>query len=64
LKALIAYMRTIKAVKKTTGLMYEVIQGTSGGYKDMKKEDALAAYLKSLPGIRTRSSDRILCEAR
>jgi len=30
--------------------MYEVIQGTSGGYKDMKKEDALAAYLKSLPG--------------
>jgi hypothetical protein len=65
LKALIAYMRTIKAVKKTTGLMYEVIQGTSGGYKDMKKEDALAiaAYLKSLPGIRTRSSDRILCEA-
>jgi len=50
LKALIAYMRTIKAVKKTTGLMYEVIQGTSGGYKDMKKEDALAAYLKSLPG--------------
>jgi hypothetical protein len=34
--------------------MYEVIQGTSGGYKDMKKEDALAiaAYMKSLPGIK------------
>ncbi|HEY7221948.1 MAG TPA: cytochrome c [Candidatus Binatia bacterium] len=36
------------------GLMYEVVQGTSGGYKDMKKEDALAiaAYLKSLPAIK------------
>jgi hypothetical protein len=38
------------------GLMYEVIQGTSGGYKDMKKEDALAiaAYLKSLPPIKNK----------
>ena len=38
------------------GLMYEVVQGTSGGYKDMKKEDALAiaAYLKSLPGIKNK----------
>jgi len=38
------------------GLMYEVIQGTSGGYKDMKKEDALAiaAYLKSLPAIKNK----------
>jgi mono/diheme cytochrome c family protein len=35
------------------GLMYEVIQGTSGGYKDMTKEDALAIadYLKSVPPI-------------
>jgi len=33
------------------GLMYEVIQGTSGGYKDMRKEDALAIsdYLKTIP---------------
>jgi hypothetical protein len=31
------------------GLMHEVIQGTSYGYKDMKKEDALAIadYVKS-----------------
>jgi mono/diheme cytochrome c family protein len=38
------------------GLMYEVVQGTSGGYKDMKKEDALAiaAYLKSLPAIKNK----------
>jgi len=38
------------------GLMDEVIQGTSGGYKDMKKEDALAiaAYLKSLPRIKNK----------
>ncbi len=38
------------------GLMHEVIEGTSGGYKDMKKEDALAiaAYLKSLPGIKNK----------
>ncbi len=32
------------------GLMYEVIEGTSGGYKDMTREDALAIadYLKSV----------------
>jgi hypothetical protein len=38
------------------GLMYEVVQGTSYGYKDMKKEDALAIadYLKSLPGIKNK----------
>jgi len=38
------------------GLMYEVIEGTSGGYKDMKKQDALAiaAYLKSIPGIKNK----------
>jgi len=38
------------------GLMDEVVQGTSGGYKDMKKEDALAiaAYLKSTPGIKNK----------
>ena len=35
------------------GLMYEVIQGTPHGYKDMTKEDALAIadYLKSIPAI-------------
>ena len=35
------------------GLMYEVVQGTSGGYKDIKKDDALAIadYLKSIPPI-------------
>jgi len=35
------------------GLMEEVIQGTSFGYKDMKREDALAIadYLKSIPPI-------------
>ena len=35
------------------GLMDEVIQGTTHGYKDMKKEDALAIadYLKSIPAI-------------
>jgi len=33
--------------------MEEVIQGTSFGYKDMKREDALAIadYLKSIPPI-------------
>jgi mono/diheme cytochrome c family protein len=38
------------------GLMYEVVQGTSYGYKDMKKEDALviADYLKSLPAIKNK----------
>lgn len=38
------------------GLMYEVIQGTTHGYKDMKKEDALAIadYLKSIPAIKNK----------
>jgi mono/diheme cytochrome c family protein len=38
------------------GLMYEVIQGTSGGYKEMKREDALAIaqYLKSIAPIRNK----------
>ena len=38
------------------GLMYEVIQGVSYGYKDMKKEDALAIadYLKSIPPIKNK----------
>jgi mono/diheme cytochrome c family protein len=38
------------------GLMYEVIQGVGHGYKDMKKEDALAIahYLKSIPAIKNK----------
>lgn len=38
------------------GLMYEVVQGTPIGYKDMKKEDALviADYLKSIPAIKNK----------
>jgi mono/diheme cytochrome c family protein len=38
------------------GLMYEVIQGAPYGYKDMKKEDALAIanYLKSIPAIKNK----------
>jgi mono/diheme cytochrome c family protein len=38
------------------GLMYEVIQGTSGGYKDMRKEDALAIadYLKGIPPMKNK----------
>jgi mono/diheme cytochrome c family protein len=38
------------------GLMYEVIQGTPHGYKDMKKEDALAIgdYIKSIPAIKNK----------
>lgn len=38
------------------GLMYEVIQGTTHGYKDMTKEDALAIadYLKSIPPIQNK----------
>jgi mono/diheme cytochrome c family protein len=38
------------------GLMYEVIQGTTHGYKDMKKEDALAIadYLNSIPAIKNK----------
>ncbi len=36
------------------GLMAEVVHGTTGGYKDMTREDALAIadYLKSIPAIR------------
>ena len=39
------------------GLMYEVIQGTSHGYKDMKREDALAIadYLKSIPSVKNQT---------
>lgn len=38
------------------GLMYEVIQGTPHGLKDMKKEDALAIadYLRSVPPIKNK----------
>ncbi|HXF74566.1 MAG TPA: cytochrome C [Methylomirabilota bacterium] len=38
------------------GLMSEVIQGAPHGYKDMKKEDALAIadYLKSIPAIKNK----------
>jgi mono/diheme cytochrome c family protein len=38
------------------GLMAEVIQGTPYGYKDMKKENALAIadYLKSIPAIKNK----------
>ena len=38
------------------GLMYEVIQGTPHGYKDMSKEDALAiaVYIKSIPAIKNK----------
>jgi mono/diheme cytochrome c family protein len=38
------------------GLMAEVIEGVSHGFKDMKKEDALAIadYLKSIPPIRNK----------
>jgi hypothetical protein len=36
------------------GLMDEVIQGTSAGYKDLSRADrlAIARYLKSIPPIR------------
>jgi mono/diheme cytochrome c family protein len=38
------------------GLMDEVIQGTTGGYKDLTKEDrlAIARYLKSVPAVRNK----------
>jgi len=38
------------------GLMHEVIQGTSRGYKDMTREDALAIadYLKSVPPVKNK----------
>jgi len=39
------------------GLMAEVIQGTTHGFKDMKREDALAIadYLKSIPAIKNKT---------
>jgi mono/diheme cytochrome c family protein len=38
------------------GLMYDVIEGTSHGYRNMSREDALAIadYLKSIPAIKNR----------
>jgi mono/diheme cytochrome c family protein len=41
------------------GLMGEVIQGTSAGYKDMTKADrlAIARYLKSIPAIKNKIGD-------
>ncbi len=41
------------------GLMGEVIQGTSAGYKDMSKADlqAIARYLKSIPPIKNKIGD-------
>jgi mono/diheme cytochrome c family protein len=38
------------------GLMMEVIQGSSAGYKDLTKADrqAIAKYLKSIPGVKNR----------
>ncbi len=40
------------------GLMDEMIQGTTGGYKDLTKEDrlAIARYLKSVPAVRNKVS--------
>lgn len=39
------------------GLMAEVVNGTAHGFKDMKREDALAIadYLKSIPAIRNKT---------
>jgi len=41
------------------GLMGEVIQGTSAGYKDLTKADrlAIARYLKSIPAIKNKIGD-------
>jgi mono/diheme cytochrome c family protein len=38
------------------GLMDEMIQGSTGGYKDLTKEDrlAIARYLKSIPAVRNK----------
>ena len=38
------------------GLMAEMIEGTTGGYKDLTKEDrlAIARYLKSIPAVRNK----------
>lgn len=38
------------------GLMYDVIEGTSHGYRNMSREDALAIadYLKSIPAIKNK----------
>ena len=42
------------------GLMDEVIEGTTGGYKDLTKEDrlAIARYLKSIPAVRNKVTKR------
>jgi hypothetical protein len=41
------------------GMMGEVIQGSSAGYKDLTKADrlAIARYLKSIPAIRNKIGD-------
>jgi mono/diheme cytochrome c family protein len=41
------------------GLMGEVIQGTTAGYKDLTKEDrlAIARYLKSVPAVKHKVGD-------
>jgi mono/diheme cytochrome c family protein len=41
------------------GLMGEVIQGTSAGYKDLTKADlqVIAKYLKSIPPVKNRTGD-------
>jgi mono/diheme cytochrome c family protein len=41
------------------GLMGEVIEGSSAGYKDLTKEDrlAIARYLKSIPAIKNKIGD-------
>jgi hypothetical protein len=38
------------------GLMYDAIQGTSHGYCNMSREDALAIadYIKSIPAIKNK----------
>jgi hypothetical protein len=38
------------------GLMFDVIEGTSHGYRNMSREDALAIadYLKSIPAIKNK----------
>jgi hypothetical protein len=38
------------------GLMYDAIQGTSHGYRNMSREDALAIadYIKSIPAIKNK----------
>jgi hypothetical protein len=38
------------------GLMYDAIQGTSHGYRNMNREDvlAIADYIKSIPAIKNK----------